>query len=367
MAAYEYIGNLHVHTHYSDGEGSHTAVAEAALLAGLDFIVFTDHNLLVNGIQGYYGDDERGYVLLLAGEEVHDRTRAPQANHLLVYNVDGEMTGHAHNLSGLIDAIDRSDGLSFIAHPDDRAVDWLALPAIPWLDRHIEGFTGLEIWNFMSRFKDYLPHRNAALRAIFRPEEIVIGPPQPTLDLWDQLLETGQRVVGIGGADAHGQRVRMGPFTHTVFPYDFLFNCVNTHILTKTPLVGEAAHDRMLLYRALQQGRAFIGYDIPGDTRGFLFTAQGQNTTAIMGESIRLGHGVTLQALAPGRAHIKIIRYGTVVAEERRAENVTFVVSEPGAYRVEVWREYRGVMHAWILSNPIYVEPNAGKLTTLTS
>ncbi len=367
MAAYEYVGNLHVHTHYSDGEGSHTAIAEAALLAGLDFVAFTDHNLLVTGIEGYYGDEDRGYVLLLAGEEVHDRTRVPQANHLLIYNVDAEMTRHAHNFAGLLDAVDRADGLSFIAHPDDRAVDWLRLPAIPWLDRDTRGYTGLEIWNYMSRFKDSLPNRNAALRALFRPDDIMTGPAQSTLDLWDHLLESGQRVVGIGGADAHGQRVALGPVTHTVFPYDFLFNCVNTHILTKTPLVGDAAHDRMLLYNALQQGRAFIGYDIPGDTRGFLFTAQGQNTTAIMGESIRLGHGVTLQALAPGRAHIKIIRYGVVVAEDHRAENVTFVVSQPGAYRVEVWREYHGAMRMWILSNPIYVEPNAGKRITLTS
>ena len=69
MAAYEYVGNLHVHTPYSDGEGTHQDVAEAALLAGLDFVVFTDHNLLVCGIEGYYGDEARGYILLLAGVE----------------------------------------------------------------------------------------------------------------------------------------------------------------------------------------------------------------------------------------------------------------------------------------------------------
>lgn len=355
MAIHEYVGNLHIHTPYSDGEGSHTDVAEAALLAGLDFIVFTDHNLRVGGVEGYYGDEERGYVLLLAGEEVHDRTRDPQCNHLLVYGVGHEIASQAHNLAGLINNVKKAGGMSFIAHPDDQAIAWFGEPALPWLDRFVTGFTGLEIWNFMSRFKDYLPNRAAAIRNVFRPEDAMIGPPPPTLELWDYLLAQGMRVVGIGGADAHGQTMRLGPLSHTVFPYDFLFSCVNTHILTNSPLTGDTTHDTKLLYSALREGRAFIGYDIPGDTRGFRFSAQGQNAAATMGESIRLGHGVTLQTIAPGLAHFKIIRHGEVVAEERHTENMTLVATQPGAYRVEVWREYNGIARAWILSNPIYI------------
>jgi hypothetical protein len=361
MSVYEYVGNLHVHTTYSDGAGSHSEVAEAALLIGLDFVVFTDHNVRVSGIEGYVGDEQRGYVLLLAGEEVHDRARHPPCNHLLVFGVEEEVAPNAYDLAALVDAARQSGGMSFIAHPDDRAVRWLKEPAFPWLDRYVEGFTGLEIWNYMSRFKDHIQTRQEALKTVFRPDDVMVGPPAPTLALWDQLLEMGREVVGIGGADAHGARYTFGPLAHTIFPYDFLFNCVNTHILTRSPLVGDAQHDQSLLYQALRQGRAFIGYDIPGSTRGFRFTAQGQNTSATMGEHLRLGHGVTLQTLAPARAHIKIIRYGDVVAEDRRAENLTHVVREPGAYRVEVWREYRGLERAWILSNPIYVDPNTGR------
>lgn len=361
MTAYEYVGNLHVHTPYSDGEGSHTHIAEAAILSGLDFVVFTDHNVRLSSLEGYYGDDDRGYVLLLSGEEVHDRTRSPQCNHVLLYDIEHEMSAHAYDLADLIRAVAERGGMSFIAHPDDRAIDWLNLPAIPWVDRYAAGFTGLEVWNFMSRFKDYLPTQQSAVRNVFVPESVMIGPPRSTLELWDQLLELGHHVVGIGSADAHGQRMAYGPISHTVFPYDFLFNCVNTHILTKSPLVGDTAHDRSLLFDALKRGRAFVGYDIPGDTRGFRFTAQGQNSSVIMGESMRIGHGVTLQTLAPGRAHIKIIRHGEIVAEEDKTENVTLVVREPGAYRVEAWRHYRGIERAWILSNPIYIEPNTSR------
>lgn len=363
MPAYEYVGNLHVHTPYSDGQGTHDEIAEAALLAGLDFVVFTDHNLLVCGIDGYYGSDERGYVLLLAGEEVHDTQRSPQCNHVLVYGAGREMAAEAADLPGLLQAVSEAGGLTFIAHPDDHAVHWLGEPAIPWLDRSVQGFTGLEVWNYMSRFKDYLQNRMDAVRHVFRPEAIVVGPNPRTLALWDQLLAMGHRVVAIGGADAHGTRYTFGPLSHVVFPYDFLFSCVNTHVFTKAPLTGEAAIDRDLIFQALHQGRAFIGYDIPGDTRGFRFSAQGQNAQAIVGEQIRLGHGVTLQALVPARSRIRVLCRGEVVAEEVNVVNLTHVVREPGAYRVEAWREYNGRERAWILSNPIYVMPNSTRIT----
>jgi len=353
----EYVGNLHVHTPYSDGEGSHADVAEAALLAGLDFVIFTDHNVLVQGIDGYYGDDERGYVLLLGGEEVHDVTRQPQANHLLVYGAGQEIAPYAQNLQGLINAVTHLGGLCFIAHPDDRAVPWLRESGIRWVDRAATGFTGLEIWNLMSGFKNYLQRPREATRNVFRPEDVVVGPEPSTLALWDELLAQGRRVVGIGGADAHGTRYRAGPLAHTVFPYDFLFNCVNTHLVTKQPFVGDLDADRAQVYDALREGRAFVGYDIPGPTRGFRYTAQGQNASAVLGESIRLGHGVTLQTLIPARARIRIVCRGEVAAEEANVENLTHVVRQPGAYRVEVWRGYRGAERAWILSNPIYVLP----------
>ncbi|NLX11479.1 MAG: CehA/McbA family metallohydrolase [Chloroflexi bacterium] len=362
MPSYEYAGNLHVHTPYSDGAAYHTAIAEAARLVGLDFVVFTDHNLWLDGIDGYYGNDKQGYVLLLTGEEVHDRTRLPQCNHLLVYGAQQELAPYAYDLAALVRAAHDANALSFIAHPDDRAVAWQREPAIPWLDRYVSGFTGLEVWNYMSRFKDHLPSRSVALRHVFRPDDVIVGPSPRTLALWDELLSMGQRVVGIGGADAHGTTYTFGPVSHTIFPYDFLFSCVNTHILTKFPLRGDLQRDRALLYDALREGRAFIGYDVPGPTRGFRFSAQGQNTSAIMGEGIRLGHGITLQVLAPARARIKIICHGEVVAEDRNVENLTHVVSHEGAYRVEVWQSYHGIERAWILSNPIYVEPNPSRL-----
>jgi len=353
---YEYVGNLHAHTPYSDGEGTHEQIGHAALMAGIDFVVVTDHNVWVRGVEGYYGDDKRGYALLLSGEEVHDQCLDPQVNHFLVYGAEQELAQCAANPQGLIDAVNAAGGLGFIAHPTDAALDRFNEPAIPWEAWHVERFTGMEIWNYMSGFKSLVKSFRGALHAAFRPEEVVIGPDPQALALWDKLLMEGRRVVGIGNADAHATTFRMGPIRHIVFPYDFLFNCVNTHILVTQPLTGNVERDKLAIYKALGQGSAFVGYDIPGDTRGFRFSANGQYGSTTMGGSIRLGPGVTLQALAPARSHIKIINQGKVVAEAIERENLTYTAQVPGAYRVEVWQKYHGRERAWILSNPIYVE-----------
>ena len=76
---YEYLVNLHMHTPYSDGRGSHRQIAEAAWQAGIDVVIVTDHNVWVNGPEDYYNDEDRR-VLLLVGEEVHDQAREPQKN-----------------------------------------------------------------------------------------------------------------------------------------------------------------------------------------------------------------------------------------------------------------------------------------------
>ncbi len=360
MTYHEFVGNLHMHTPYSDGEATHSEIAEAALTADLDFVVVTDHNVLVQEVQGYYGDDERGHVLLLTGEEVHDRTRLLQSNHCLVYNTHQEMSPFAHDPQKLIDEVDKAGGLSFLAHPFDRRIQWSADSiSIAWVDWDIDNFTGLEIWNFMSCFKDVLTSPWQSFRQVFSPEAAVVGPRQETLDQWDKLLSTGRRVVGIGNSDAHGTRYQIGPLKHIIFPYDFLFHCVNTHLLTTTPLTGHTEQDATILYQSLRQGQAFVSYQIVGNARGFRFTAQGaQGASAQMGETIRVGAGITLQAVAPGRGHLKLIRHGEVVAEEEGVENLTYVALAPGAYRVEVWRHYRGQERCWILSNPIYVMNN---------
>jgi hypothetical protein len=350
----ELLINLHMHTTYSDGSGTHADIVGAALEAGLDAVITTDHNVLVSGPAGYYQEGDQK-VLLLVGEEIHDQTAVPQKNHLLVIGVEKEMAKLADDTQHLVDSINAVNGLAFIAHPVDPAAPAFKEPDISWEKWEVENFTGIELWNAMSEFKSLMKSWLRAAFYVFNPRLVAHGPFPAAIERWDQLLESGKRVVAVGGSDAHAFKVSVGPIRKTVFPYKFHFQAVNTHLIIDEPLNGDIKHDRDLIHRALKEGHAFIGYDLPGDTRGFRFTAQGKDQSVWMGDKITLDQGVTLQICLPQRAECRLLRNGQVIKTWTKREICSFITSEPGVYRVEVYLRYRGKRRAWIFSNPIYV------------
>lgn len=346
--------NLHMHTTYSDGTGSHQDLVQAALQTGVDVIVATDHNVLVRGPEGYYGEEDN-QVLLLVGEEVHDRSRQPQKNHLLIFGVDDEMSDRAEDPQQLIDAVRQAGGLSFIAHPVDPAAPAVGQSNISWVAWDVHGFTGIELWNAFSEFKSLLKSKWHALFYAYQPHRIARGPFPRTMERWDQLTSNGQRVVAIGGSDAHALAASMGPLKRTVFPYRFHFQGVNTHLLTPRPLQGHLQRDQKMLWEAFRQGHAFVGYDLPASTRGFRFKAHGKNHTAIMGDEITAKHGVTMQITLPKRAECRLIKDGSMIRSWENREICAFTTTDPGVYRVEAYTPYKGKRRGWIFSNPIYV------------
>lgn len=356
MPLSEHVLNAHMHTPYSDGEWSHAQIAEAALRAGLDVIYVTDHNVFVKGPERYYEKDGRK-VLLLIGEEVHDASRIPQKNHLLVYGAGCGLAPHAPEPQALIDAAAAEQALTFLAHPFDSSVPLVNYEDISWVDWGVRGFTGLEIWNYMSDWARHLTTQPNIIRYALNPELAVDGPSPKTLAKWDELTGTGLRVVGLGNSDAHGNTYSRWGITRVLFPYEFLFRQVNTHLLTETPLTGEYAADRQLVLEALAQGHCFIGYDGAAPTTGFRFTATTHKGNALMGDELLNKNGVTLQITLPGRAQLRLIRDGQVIAENKDVTNYTHIVpsKEAGVFRVEAHVPYKGRERGWIYSNPIYI------------
>ncbi|MGH2537633.1 MAG: CehA/McbA family metallohydrolase [Candidatus Promineifilaceae bacterium] len=354
MSYFTAAGNLHMHTPFSDGVLLHAAIAEQAIRAGLDFVIVTDHNVWVDGVEGYY-ETEQGRVLLLVGEEVHDRRRRPQANHCLIYGAERELSRCAPDPQHLIDETTVAGGFTFLAHPFDPAAPTFGEPSLAWQDWDVEGYTGIEIWNFMSNFKGLLDGKLKTVQAAFRPERHVIGPEEATLRKWDELLGRGLRVAAIGNSDAHGTTYHAGPLSKVVFPYEYLFQAVNTHLVLEDELNGEFERDKRLVLAALGRGAGWVGYDLPASTRGFRFSGQGQNKGS-MGDCIRFDLGATLQLLAPQKCRLTLIHNGAAVAEARDEVNLTYLPTEPGAYRAECHINYLGQERGWIYSNPIYLE-----------
>ena len=71
-----------------------------------------------------------------------------------------------------------------------------------------------------------------------------------------------RRVVAIGGSDAHALLMRFGPLTRIIYPYEFHFRAINTHVFIQDPLSGDVNSDKKMIYDAIAAGHCFIGYDL---------------------------------------------------------------------------------------------------------
>jgi predicted metal-dependent phosphoesterase TrpH len=125
---HEIVVNLHMHTRYSDGSGTHKDIAHAAIQSGVEAVIVTDHNVLVQGVEGYYRVGSTR-VLLLIGQEIHDQDRDPQKNHLLVFNANRDLASLADDPQvqrvGIMERVKRTQDVN----PDPTA--WSLLCALP--------------------------------------------------------------------------------------------------------------------------------------------------------------------------------------------------------------------------------------------
>ncbi len=361
MTRHEYTANFHQHTVYSDGAGTHSELIRAGQAAGLDVMVFTDHNIYVPDKEGWYDG-----LLALMGIEVNDITQSPEHSHFLALGVDRDLGKYAATPQALIDKVNDIGGVGFIAHPFERAAPLFGEGKIPWKHWDVQGYTGLELWNYMSEFKSFLTSKPRAIHAAFSPDRFITAPFPETLAHWDNLTRSGQKVVAIGSSDAHGQAYSMGPITRTVFPYKNLFAAVRTHLLMPERLSKDVATAKQQVLDTLRAGHCFVAYDHIGDTTGFSFTAQNADdqmifsdaatNIAMQGDDIALGNlnMLAFNISVPRRAEIRLIKDGIVVATER-GESMQYMASEPGVYRVECYKVWKTKWRGWIFSNPIYV------------
>ncbi len=128
---------------------------------------------------------------------------------------------------------------------------------------------------------------------------------------------------------------------------------VNTHLLVERPLTGDLEADRQRVYDALRAGRTWVGYDRVAPTRGFRFRIRSGTSVATVGEEITRAGALIVEVETPAPGSIRLIRDGRVVARAR-GTRLRFTTAEPGAYRVEVWKSFRGRARGWIFSSPIY-------------
>jgi len=352
---FEYVGHLHIHTSFSDGSGSVEEVAEAARKAGLDFIGITDHNTLGGKHRGLEGVHHG--VLVLFGVELNN-----EKNHYLSFNVEEEIPPNTANPQEVIDAVNAQGGFGYLAHPVEKSNPFVMEgKSFEWTAWDVEGFTGLEIWNFGSQWRLAFKNRLTALFwyyvNTYYPSRF---PDEEGLQKWDELNKK-RLVLGFGGSDAHNFPAKLGPVKIVLFPYEFLFRTINTHVVLQEELESDFASAKRQLFTALKSGHFFTASDYLKPARGFRFYAFNENSSeqpVHMSGEIPHSTSTALHLTSPSsRCLIRLIKDGEVVNETKK-QYLGFKVLAPGSFRAEVyWRSPRGKLYPWIYSNPIRVIP----------
>ncbi|MGE5543427.1 MAG: CehA/McbA family metallohydrolase [Bacillota bacterium] len=343
---YDCVGNIHIHTRYSDGSGSIPEIAHSAEKAGLDFIIITDHHhLRGKAEEGYYGR-----VLVMVGSEFNtDR------NHYLGIDIDQEVPGSDENPQQVIDGVHHQGGIGFLAHPFEIGSPvYENGKTYPWTDWSVTGFTGIDIWSYLSQWRDGIPGVPKGIYLYFNPHQAFKrGPHQASLEKWDELLQE-RMVVGIGCSDAHAIKIKLGPWKPIISDYYTCFRCINTHLILKEPLSGNFKTDKEAIVETLRAGRCFVGYDFFKNSRGFCFVADTGGRIKHMGERAP-ARGTVLKVDTPAKAKVVLIKNGKPYLRSEGKRHRFFQL-RPGVYRIEAQHRHGLGYRAWIYSNPIYLD-----------
>jgi len=341
---HEIIGVIHIHSDYSDGSKSIEEIAAIGEKAGLDFLMFTDHNTLKplhDGKQRFYGK-----TAVIIGYEIEDSN---DENHYLAFGLD-EILPRGLKAREYVKAVRDAGGLGIIAHPDEIRNSFPQYPSYPWTDREAEGFDGLEIWNHMSAWMENLKRINMLKMAI-TPRRSLRGPTARALALWDELANT-RKVAGIGSADVHAHLYRRGPLRLTIFPYKVQFRSIRTHLLLDKPLSMDIIEARDQILSAIRNCRVFVSNFRWGEAAGFRFYAASGDNIFQTGNTVECSGNLSLFISSPVKTEIRLIKNGQVWTT-LNGRSFEVPVSTPGVYRVELYIGRRG----WVYSNHIRIVP----------
>lgn len=337
---YQSPGALHMHTFHSDGTGSVRELAHAAKQAGLEWIWITDHDTL-------QGKPEQGIiegVVTLVGFEI-----TPQRNHFLVGNVD-ELISRDLLPAEYVTEVARQGGIGVVAHPDERATNEYTEP-YRWDDWTQRGFTGIELWNYMSDWIEHYTPRRQLLHYFF-PSLALQGPTSETIRWWDELQMEGARPTGLFGVDVHARKVRRYGRSWEVFPYEHAFRRLVNYLQLDAPLSSSFEEAEQQIWDAIRRGRVIMANEGRGKAVGTTFFAADAGGGAVYtcGDEVALGDGLSLEFVCPLKADIRLYRNGELVSRAPRSQRLRFACHEPGHYRVEAHR------HAlWLMTNNIHI------------
>ncbi len=347
---YEYIGNVHVHSVYSDGTYTPAQIAQTAKDKSVDFVILNDHNYMLDKLhledEGFYGG-----VALLVGLEIGGRY-----HHYLAFDVKKLIEERDTEPQLIIELVNEQGGFGFLAHPFEKGMPFHEHSvAYTWNDLTVQGYSGICIWNFSSCWKERIRSPLHGIFFVLFKSQLLKGPSKRTLSFWDQVA-IKRKVVAIGGSDAHGTVFRSGFIQFTPLPYEFTLSSINIHILLGQPLSKNLVQAKSQIYEAMKYGRLYIAHDNICPARGFNLSFISQKGDFFsMGDEVDFTPG-RIEIILPAPAEVRLIRNGELLCHWRNRRRIYHPVNNPGVYRVEVFKHIPIFgWRPWIFSNPIFL------------
>jgi hypothetical protein len=335
-----YRGDLHMHTGHSDGGcASKRGVrvpcplyktVEAAEARGLDFIAITDHNTIshdeaMRELAPYFDD-----LLLIPGREV-----TTFFGHANVFGPEGFLdfalgSARAPDMAAIQTEVEKAGGLISINHPGLPAGE--ACMGCGWTAK-----------TDFSRIQAIEVENGGALRQA-RGTDALSG-----LSFWEQRLNAGFRVTGVGGSDNHDAQLAPDQPSSVGYPTT----------VVHAPELSQAA-----ILAAIRAGHVFV--DVTGSKDRLLeVTAEANGQHGEMGDALaappggKLAFRVRVTHAAGG--HLVVTGPGGVLPldlaplagddEVRTFERLSDGAG-PGWLRVDV----RGADgKPWLIGNPVYL------------
>jgi hypothetical protein len=243
-------GDLHAHSHHSDGTAPLTDLVAATQAQGLDFLAVTEHNTVSHlpALRALAAEAGRGPapLLLIPGMEV-----TTYHGHANVWPVTGwtDFRCQRDEEMRTVRELARERGALFsVNHPKDGGP--------PWKFGDLCDPDCIEVWGapwFTSNYQ--------------------------SLAVWDRLLRAGRRVTGVGGSDKH-----QGPFNGELGWYE---------VGTPTTWVWADELSIPAIAAGLQAGRVLISAGPAGPH--VTLTAEVDGSTATIGDTLPVAAGETVR------------------------------------------------------------------------
>ena len=171
-------GDMHVHTLNSDGATSIAQVATIAKTRNLSWVVITDH--AGTPLPGQCEAETGPTFLCLKGQEI-----TTNDGHVTAHGIQRNITtpSGGYTMGDAMEEAYQQGGLAFVAHPFAESANSAYLHFGTYDD-----YTGMEIYHGYAGWND---------NPITSDMDLL------TVQKWDEILNGGRRMVGIGASDSH--------------------------------------------------------------------------------------------------------------------------------------------------------------------